>query len=241
MRPRCLLLAVAFLAAAVPVARTEDKPALPDGNWVLYSLTPLGDNAQCLIKSETKDGKLVLTALESPPTIESTIDDVKTDKGLSFKLKTVQTVKNAKTGKEQKFANERVFVAAPGSTGTVVLGSLGTDTNSARVKLVSKDEANLGTRLVKGEGYETMLTIQQMSQKVFQSKNKARAEKDKEKKKELRAEAEKVEADFDAKFPDLYRGVVKEHPESSAAFEAANGLIANLENTLETPCPPLNF
>ena len=52
MRLRCLLPAIAFLAVAVPVARTDDKPALPDGNWILSTPMAFGDSAVCLLKSE---------------------------------------------------------------------------------------------------------------------------------------------------------------------------------------------
>lgn len=235
MRLRCLVLAAAFLAAAVPASRSDDKPAVPEGNWVLYTLSSLGESAACLIKSETKDGKLSLTALESPPNIESTITDVKTDKGLSFKLQTVQTVKNKKTGKEQKFANERVFVAAPGASGKVMLGSLGTDTFSTRAKLVSTEEAKLNARLVKGEGYEAMFSAQQLNSKANNAKNDVRKEKDKEKKKELRAAAEELEKEADAKLPGLYRSVVKEFPTSSAAYDAANGLLNTSDNAKVKP------
>jgi hypothetical protein len=80
-----------------------------------------------------------------------------------------------------------------------------------------------------------MISVQQMSQKALIAKNKARVEKDKEKKKELRAEADKLEAEFDAKFPDLYRAVVKEHATTVSASEAANGLLANSEKAKVTP------
>ncbi|MFO0804517.1 MAG: hypothetical protein U0791_15505 [Gemmataceae bacterium] len=230
MRFRTLVMAAAFLAVAVPAARTDDTPALAEGNWVLSTVGPLGDSAACLISSEWKDGKTVLTVIGTPPAIEGTIADVKTDKGLSFKLKTVQTVKNNKTGKEQKFFNERVFVSAPGSSGKVILGSLGTDAFPSRAKLTSTTSEKLGTLLTKNAAFESMSTIQQMSQKVFIAKNKARVEKDKEKKKELREIADALEKETNAKLPDLFRGVVKEHGSESVAFDAAQQLLADSEN-----------
>jgi len=54
MRLRSLVLAAAFLAAAVPAARTEDVAA-------------------CLIKRDVKDGKTVLTVIATPPSIEGEI------------------------------------------------------------------------------------------------------------------------------------------------------------------------
>ena len=234
MRLRCLLLAAAFLAAAVPVARTDDKPALPEGNWVLFNTGPLGDSPACLVKSEMKDGTLALTALASPPNIEATIVDVKSDKGLSFKLKTIQTVKNEKTGKVQKFANDRVFVAAPGANGKVILGSLGTDAFSSRAKFVATEDEKLGS-FVKGPGYDTMFAFQQMSQKLGLAQNKVRAEKDKAKKKELRAEVEVLEKDSDAKYPAMMRSVIKESPDAPAAFEAAFKLLSNSETAKVSP------
>src|SRR4051794_25598001 len=47
MRLRCLLLSVGFLVAAVPFARSEDKAALADGNYVLSMVTPTGDSVVC--------------------------------------------------------------------------------------------------------------------------------------------------------------------------------------------------
>lgn len=235
MRLRTLVLAAAFLGAAVPVARPDDTPAIAEGNWVLSTVNPLGDAAACLISSEVKDGNTVLKVVSSPPSIEGTIVDVKTDKGLSFKLKTVQTVRNNKTGKTQKFANERVFVSAPGSTGKVILGSLGSDAFSQRAKLTATTSEKLDALLVKGPGFETMLTAQQLNQKVAVARNKVRQEKDKVKKNELREAADALEKDADAKLPDLFRGVVTEHAAESVAFDAAQQLLADSENAKVKP------
>lgn len=225
MRFRCLLLAAAFIAAVLPVARTDDKPAIPEGNWVLATPTGLGDQAVCLIKAEMKDGKLALTALASPPTIESTITDVKTDKGLSFKVKTVQTVKNKKTGKEQKFANERVFVSAPGVTGKEMLGSLGTDQFPVRAKLTATDAEKLPT-LARSPAAPTVTKIQALQSKIGQAQIALRKEKDKEKKKELRVKVEEAQTAADEQLPGLHREIVKEYPDTAAALDSARALIA---------------
>lgn len=105
MRLRYLLLSAAFLAVAVPVAKTDEKPALPEGNWILSTPNPIGDATVCLLKTETKDGKLVVSVVAAPPKVEASISGVNaTAKELSFTVKTVQSFNQ--NGKEQKFANE---------------------------------------------------------------------------------------------------------------------------------------
>ena len=49
MRLRSLLLSAAFFAVAVPVAKTDEKPALPEGNWVLSTPNPIGDAIVCIL------------------------------------------------------------------------------------------------------------------------------------------------------------------------------------------------
>ena len=234
MRLRCLLLAVAFLAAAVPVARTEDKPAIPEGNWILATPGPIGDSAVCLLKTEIKDDKLAMSVLAAPPKTKASISEVKSDKGLSFKLTTTQTVTNQKTKKEQKFTSERVFVAAPGATGQELFGSLGTDQFAARAKLTSTEAETLTTVLVRGPAADPMGKAQALNNKAALAQNAVRREKDKEKKKDLRAKAEELQAEADEKLPDLYREVVKEHGDSAAALDAATSLIAQSTKTKVT-------
>lgn len=226
MRFRCLLLAAAFAAAAVPVARTDDTLAIPEGNWVLTTPTALGDQAVCLIKSEMKEGKLALTALASPPGIESSITDVKTENGLSFKVKTVQTVKDKKSGKERKLSGERVFVAAPGSSGKAVLGSLGADPFPVRARLSPTDAEKLPA-FVRSPASPVVTKVQALQAKVAQAQNAVRKEKDKDKKKELKARVEEAREAADESLPGLYRQVVKEHPDSAAALDYARSLIAS--------------
>lgn len=109
MRLRHLLLSAAFLAVAVPVAKTDEKPALPEGNWILSTANPIGDATVCIIKTETKDGKLVASVVATPPKVEASISGATaTAKELSFTVKTVQTI--VQNGKEQKFASERAQV-----------------------------------------------------------------------------------------------------------------------------------
>lgn len=234
MRSRCLLLAAAFLAVVVPVGRSEDKPAIPEGNWILAAPTAFGDQAVCLLKAEMKDGKLALTALASPPNIETKITDIRTDKGLSFKLKTIQTVKNRKTGKDQKFAGESVFVAAPGATGKDILGSLGSDQFPNRARLTPTDATELKSLLVRGSAAPIAAKVQALQLKVAQAQNAARIEKDEAKKKELKAKVEEAREAADAQLPGLYREAIKDHPETAAAMDYARSLIAMSANAKVT-------
>ena len=85
-------MSAAFLAAAVPVARTDDK-----------------------LKSEMKDGKVSFSVVAAPPKVEASIANVKaTEKEFSFTLKTVQTF--TQNGQDQKFASERKEILGSIST-----------------------------------------------------------------------------------------------------------------------------
>ena len=225
MRLRHLLLSAAFLAVAVPVAKTDEKPALPEGNWILSTANPIGDATVCIIKTETKDGKLVASVVATPPKVEASISGATaTAKELSFTVKTVQTI--VQNGKEQKFASERKFVAAPGRGTKEILGSLGTDAVSVRAKLTATDKDAIETVLVRGPAADAMQKAQQLALKANQAKFLVQREKDVEKKKELLAEADDAQKDADEKLPGLYRDVVARHAETSSAFDAANALLA---------------
>ena len=106
MRLRCLLLSAAFLAVLGPAARPDENPALANGNYVLSTVTPIGDSAICLLKVETKGGMPSISVISSPPTLEAGISDVKSTSGLSFTLKRTQTIKD-KAGKVRKASATR--------------------------------------------------------------------------------------------------------------------------------------
>ena len=234
MRLRYLLLSAAFLAVAVPVAKTDEKPALPEGNWVLSTPNPLGDDVVCILNTETKDGKLVFSVVATPPKVEATISGVNaTGKDLSFTVKTVQSF--TQNGKEQKFANERKFVAAPVKNAKEILGSLGTDAFPARAKLTATDKDAIESALVRGPAADTMQKVQQMALKANQAKFLVQREKDAEKKKELRAAADEAQKEFDEKMPALFREVIAKHGESAAAFDAANVLLAQAAKAQVSP------
>ncbi len=225
MRLRYLLLSAAFLAVAVPVAKTDEKPALPEGNWVLSTPNPIGDAVVCILKTETKDGKIVVSVVATPPKVEASISGVNAaGKELSFTVKSVQTF--TQNGKELKSTSERKFVAAPGKNPMEILGSFGTDAFSVRAKLTATDKDAIESVLVRGPAADTMQKVQQLSLKANLAKNKVRLEKDVEKKKELRAEADDAQKEVDEKAPRLYREVVAKHAETSSAFEAAYALLA---------------
>ena len=234
MRLRCLLLSAAFLAVAVPVAKTDEKPALPEGNWILSTPNPIGDSVVCILKTETKDGKLIVSVVATPPKVEANISGVNaTGKDLSFTVKTVQSF--TQNGKEQKFANERKFVAAPVKNAKEILGSLGTDAFPTRAKLTATDKDAIESALVRGPAADTMQKAQQMALKANQAKFLIQREKDVEKKKELRAAADEAQKEFDEKVPGLYREVVSKHGESAAAFDAANALLAQTAKAQVSP------
>lgn len=233
MRLRALLLSAAFIAVVVPIARTEEKAALPDGNWILSVSGPIGDSAVCLLKTEMKDGKPTISVVAAPPKVEATVTGVKSDKGLTFTLKTVQTVD--RNGKEQKFVNERVFVAAPGKDPKVIFGSIGTDQFASRARLTATEHEKLGTLLVRSPAADSMTKVQTLNFRPVQLKNQARQEKDADKKKDLRAQADEAQKEADEKSQGLLREVVAKHSDTPAALDAASALLGLSAKAKVTP------
>ncbi len=234
MRLRGLLLSLVFFLAAVPFARTEEKTAVADGNYVFSIVTPTGDSAICLLKIETKDGKPSLTVLSSPPNNDNTVTTATTDKGLSFTMRSVQTFKDAK-GKERKGMSLRTFVAAPGKDGKVIFGSFGVDPAPQRAKLTATDSEKLTTMFVRSDGAEQMTKGNGLNFKTFQLKNQIRQSKDADKKKELREQLETAQKEADEKMPVLCREVVEKYPGSPSAADAATILIGMSEKAKLKP------
>jgi hypothetical protein len=234
MRSRCPLLAAAILAVIIPSARTDEKPAIANGNYILSLVSGRGDLAVGLLKVETEDGKPLISVVAAPPTIEVEISDVKSDGGLSFTVKRTQTVKD-RTGKERKLSAEGTFVAAPGEDAKLIRGSFGSGSQSMRAKLTATSSEKLTTMLTLGPAAGEMAKITQLGNAPLLLRSRAAREKDAGKKKELRDEAVAAQEKADAQLPDLYRQIITKHPEADAALDAALSLLRSAEKYKVTP------
>lgn len=235
MRLRCLLLSAALLAVIVPVARPDEKPVLADGNYVLSTVSSIGDLAVCLLKVETKNGTSSISVLATPPTIEASASDVKSDHGLSFTLKRTQTIKDRTTGKERKLSGEGLFVAATGKDAKIIFGSFGSEQRPMRAKLTATTTDKLATFVTRSPAAGEVAKITSLGNAPFLLRNQAAREKDAGKKKELRAEAVAAQEKADAQLPDLYRQIITKHPEADAALDAALNLLRSAEKYKVTP------
>lgn len=232
------LLAAAVLAAAVPLARTADGPALPDGLYRLSTVGPLGESAVCVVKVDAQAGTAVVVA--NPPTTAPAVTDLKAADGkLSFTLSELRTFTDPKGNLTTFDAGSRTFEAGPPGNGKAIRGSLGTDRFATRAVLTPTDKAELGptARGPAAELYERAVALERQPL-VLQSR--ARAEKDQEKKAALmdqvaaaRKEAEKI--------PGLYRELIQKHPDSPAAADAAQALVRGAERAKVTPAEALDL
>jgi hypothetical protein len=234
MRLRCLLLSAGLLAVVVPFARTDEKSAVSDGNYMLSLVSGRGDLAIGLLKIETKDGKPSISVIAAPPTTGVEISDVKSDGGLSFTVKRTQTLKD-RTGKERKLSAEGTFVAAAGEDAKVIRGSFGSDSRPMRAKLTATSSEMLTTMLILGPAAAEMAKITQLGNAPLLLRSRAAREKDAGKKKELHAEAVVAQEKADAQLPDLHRQIIAKHPETDAALDAALILLRSAEKYKVTP------
>ena len=233
------LLAAAVLAAAVPLARTADNPALPDGLYRLSTVGPLGESAVCVVKVDAKAGTAVVVA--SPPMTAPAVTDLKAADGkLSFTLSELRTFTDPKGNLTTFDAGTRTFEAGPPGNGKAVRGSLGTDRFAARAVLAPTDMAELGPT-ARGPAAELFLKAQTLTNRPLIARGKLRQEKDAEKKKELRAEADAAQKAADEQVPGLYRELIEKHGDSPAAVDAALALARMAEKAKVTPAEALDL
>jgi hypothetical protein len=230
------LLAAAVLAAAVPLARPADPPALPDGLYRLATVTPLGEGAVCVLKVETKDGKTAATVVASPPAAAVTVTNFSAAGGRpSFTVSEVRTLTDQKGNLLTRDLGDRTFVAGPNPTaGGPVRGTLGTDRAAARAVLAPTESDELKPA-DPGPAAKLMREAQALTTRPLVLRGQLRQVKDEERKAALRAEAEAARKAADEKVPGLFREVVERHPDSPAALDAAGALLRMAEKAKVTP------
>lgn len=224
---RCVLLALAGVAAAAVLAPGRAADGDLSGNWQLSNVGLTGDSAVCILKVETKDGKPTATVVFSPPNVKTEVTEFRTTGStVAVSVKQTRTLKD-KAGKEHEFINETAFVGARGTDPKVVLGSTGDTRYRSRAKLTATDKETLG----KGElGTaaklpEPMAEALKLGSQLQQAQMKAFREKDAEKKKELQKALTAQAKETDEKQTVLYRETAAKHPDDPAAFDAAANLL----------------
>jgi hypothetical protein len=217
IRKACALVLILAMGAAVlaegPVA---------EGKWLLATVSATGESVQCILKLESKDGKLTPTVIFAPPNIEVSAADFRvSDKEVSFTLKQIRTIQGRQLPTEQK------FVGYVGGNAKQILGSLGEDRLSLRAKLVATDKESLTREelTVRAPAVEPYTKAQQLNVKPTTLAIQYQREQDPEKKKELQKQATEARKEAEEQAPGLYREVVAKHAESQAALDAALFLV----------------
>lgn len=230
---RRLALAAAFLAALAPLARSVP----PDGDYLLSTVGPTGDAAVAVLKLTTKDGKPTAAVVAGPASAAVSVSDVKADGGrLSFAVLEVRTFEDKK-GNLTTFANERSFVAGPDAGGDRVAGSLGTDRFAARAVLAptTKTELKKDDLQTRGPAADAWKAVTDIQGEVGKLRRNVRETRDKLLIKVRKSAADAAQKVADAETPALYRRVVKDHPDSPAALDAAAALLRVAEAAKVTP------
>ena len=221
-----------FLATDRSSTATAAAPEIT-GNWQLSTIASNGESTICILKIETKDGKLAASVVFSPPNSEVTVSNIRTtNTTLSVNLKQKRSF-----GK-QEFTTDYSFVGVRGTDAKVILGSTGTNTNRSRAKLVATDKETLTAEelVTRRPLPEPMLKAQQLNSLAFAAQNKAKAAgmNDTEKKKVLQGEAAKARKEADEKLPELYKEVTVKYADSIAASDAALTLLNMAAKTKPT-------
>lgn len=213
---RAFLTAVAVAAITAASARADGPIA--DGNWILSTVSPIGESAAFILKVETKDKVQSASVVFVPkrgqgaaPKLE--IRDFKsTAADVSFKVRQLN--------------NDILFVGAVGKDAKLVLGSFGIDPRPQRAKLTATDkeeltaaEANTRTPV---EPYTKAVTAQN---KPLVLQFQARQEKDADKKKDILAKIPDARKEAEEQFPKLMWEVIAEHADTPAAYDAAFSLL----------------
>lgn len=233
MSLRRLALAAAFLAAVAPLAR----PVPPDGHYLLSTVGPTGDAAVAVIKLTTKDGRPTAAVVAGPATAAVSVSDVTADGGRpSFAVLEVRTFEDKK-GNLTTFASERTFVGGPAEAGDRVPGSLGTDRFATRAALAptTKTELTKDDALARGPAADAWKAVTDIQGEVGKLRRNVRETRDKLLIKVRKSAADAAQKVADAETPALYRRVVKDHPDSPAALDAAAALLRVAEAAKVTP------
>jgi hypothetical protein len=229
---RCLLAVAAAVVAALPVPAAQ-KPALPEGKWLLTTVIPPGESTVCVFNLEIKDDKPAVAVVFTPPNTEAQITDFKVDgQEVSFTVSLTQSF-NTPTG-AQKFTSAQRFVGVIGDDPKTILGSYGPDARPQRAKLTPTD-TDTPERLVRSPAGEAYTDIIQLMNRPLMLRSQAARENDADKKKELLARAAASRQEVDEQLPKAFRELIEQHPQTPAAAFAAMNLLRAAKKFGVTP------
>lgn len=224
---RTRAVAAALVAAvAVSAAPAADPPAIADGTYALaFSPAPAVEQRFLILKIATKDGKPAAEVVAAAPDLPATVGALAVADG-----KVTLPVNIGPT----KLTFEGVVDA---KNPKLVLGSLGDDARIFRAALATTDLEKLDREntnvTVKLPGDFT--DAQKLLAKAGELRQKARRTKDPEERKKLQDEAADAAKEADTKAPELFRKVIKDHPGSVAAANAALALVNQAAKLKATP------
>ena len=105
------------------------------GNWILADVRSNGESAVCLLKFETKDGKLTAVPVSTFENETITISDIRVSDS-----SVVLTVKRVRSNNNRDFTTVLQFVGVLGKDPKVILGSTGNERFRQRSKLIATDK-----------------------------------------------------------------------------------------------------
>jgi hypothetical protein len=218
---RALTAALVLAAGVALAARPDDKALLPDGNYLLSTVSGTGDRVLCLLKVETKDGKPTASVVATPLKGEVTVTEFKTA-GKDVTV-TVQ-LKQSFSGRE--FTSQQTFTGTVGDPKTV-LGTTGSERSPQRAKLTATDKAKLdkADAFARTPASEALSKVLQLNNKAYTLQFKAQQTKDADERKDLMKQMAEARKEAIEKSPAMYREVVAKHPGTPAAADAAMSLI----------------
>lgn len=208
-----LVMAMALPVTALPRAAAGE---VADGNWQLTRIRGGQELTACIVKLETKDGKLTGELLASHP-------------GFNYKLKNVSLDGKLLRITLKGPAGDETFEAQlSGTIAKSIAGSIGTETLSAAATLTATELTTLqGADLARKLPIAAMEKADKILSDAQAASNRAFTSKDPEKRAELLKRAKEANELVKRELPKLYLEVVNQHSDSPAAITAALYLIRN--------------
>jgi hypothetical protein len=208
---RCLFVIVVLAVALLPI-RAAENPALPDGNYLLkMQQTQTFESRIAIIKAETKDGKLSMEVLATPPAPKApagqparpvqkvTIGEAKIEKGLlRFPIEmgpskyTFEGVILTESPKELLGSMEARTLVYPATLSATDLNKFEADAEGLVAMKLTDD----------------LTELRKLRSEPARLQAQARSEKDTDKRKELLDQAKAAKKEADEKVPGLLTKVV---------------------------------
>jgi hypothetical protein len=201
---------------------------LPEGNWRLAQMgNATIDFPMCVLKVETKDGKLAADIVDRPAKSEAKLD--------RFESKGDRVIVVLDFG-----GTKRTFEGAiDGKDPKIVRGTYGDELRVSRAVLVSQDTDKLPTpaelATARPKPPPPFAQAQVYQNAPFQLRFRAQQSKDVNEKADLLEKAKEAQKAAEEKVPGLMRETVEKHADMSQAVDAASQLVRTAVKIKATP------